>query len=341
MTNLGPLMFDIHGLELTNEDRECIGHSACGGIILFTRNFQSAEQIERLITSIREIKSNVLISVDQEGGRVQRFKEAFCLLPPLASLGKLFKIQPELAIEKSAYLGELVAMEILSVGCDISFSPVLDLGLEASQIIGDRAFAQDQQTITLLASAFVSGMATAGMAATGKHFPGHGSVIEDSHLTIPVDERDRNIIQNNDMQPFVHLKNQLAGIMPAHIIYSKVDSQPAGFSKIWIQQILRQEIGFEGVVFSDDLSMKGAEIAGDFLQRTDCAIAAGCDMILVCNDRTQTKKVLRHLQNYKMPEQSLLRLSKMRAQTKLSVGLSKIKQTKRWKMLFEQIQTLS
>ncbi len=340
MKQIGPLMLDIEGTELCNEDIECISHPACGGLILFTRNFQSAAQIESLISRIRSVKQDIIIAVDQEGGRVQRFKQEFTLLPPLAALGNQFKMEPELAIQRAAQFGELMALEVLSVGCDISFAPVLDLGLKSSQVIGNRAFAVDHVTITTLASAFIRGMKFAGMAATGKHFPGHGGVDEDSHLTIPIDKRDEITIKNNDMQPFIHLKDELQAIMPAHIIYPKIDSEPAGFSKIWIRQILRQQIGFDGLVFSDDLSMKGAETAGDFKQRTDKALSAGCDMVLICNNRPQTKVVLQHLQNFKLSQASQQRLNNMLADPAIAEGLNKLKKTTRWQELSQQVTTL-
>ncbi len=341
MINIGPLMLDIEGTELCNEDIECIVHPACGGLILFSRNFHSSVQIESLIKSIRSVRQDIIIAVDQEGGRVQRFKQGFSLLPPLRSLGRLFQKQPDLATKRARQFGELMAMEILSVGCDISFSPVLDLGLASSQIIGDRAFAEDQSSITHLAAAFVSGMSQAGMAATGKHFPGHGSVVEDSHLTIPIDPREEENIQNNDMQPFIHLKDKLLAMMPAHIIYPKIDAEPAGFSKVWIQQILRSRIGFDGVVFSDDLSMKGAEVVGDFIQRADKALSAGCDMLLLCNNRAQVKVLLAYLKDFQLPEVSRLRLSKMQAKSGLAVGLTAVQKTARWQILNKQVATLN
>ena len=336
----GPLMLDIQGTELCDDDIECISHPACGGLILFSRNFQTSKQIESLIRSIRSVKRDIIIAVDQEGGRVQRFKQDFTLLPPLASLGELFVSQADTAKKIAAEFGELMAMEVLSVGCDISFTPVLDLGLESSQIIGNRAFAKDHNTITQLASAFISGMKIAGMAATGKHFPGHGSVVEDSHLTIPIDSRDVITIKNNDLQPFIHLKDELCAIMPAHIIYSEIDSEPAGFSKIWIKQMLREQIGFDGLVFSDDLSMKGAEIAGDFIQRTNKALSAGCDMVLICNNRKQTKIVLQHLQDFNFSKVSQRRVAKMLADPSLAEGLSTLQQNVRWQELSQQVAIL-
>jgi len=340
MINIGPLMLDVEGTQLTQQDAECIEHDACGGLILFSRNFQSAKQIELLIKSIRSIKPNIIIAVDQEGGRVQRFKQDFTLLPPLGSLGKLFAKDQMLAKQRASQFGELMALEILSVGCDISFSPVLDLGLEESQIIGDRAFAKDPQTIIELAKSFIAGMSQAGMAATGKHFPGHGSVVEDSHVAIPIDERDEQTIYDKDMLPFVTLKNELLAVMPAHIIYPQVDSKPAGFSEVWIKQKLRQQIGFDGVVFSDDLSMKGAEVAGDFTQRANIALTAGCDMVLLCNNREQTLKVLDHLQDFNLSGASKHRLSKMLADKSSAIGLEQLKQTPHWQELAKQVTTL-
>ncbi len=340
MNSLGPIMLDIEGLELTPQDQYCLTHSACGGVILFARNFQSSQQVTTLIKSIREIKPDILVAVDQEGGRVQRFKQEFTTLPPLDTLGKLYLINPLLALERANQLGELMALEVLSVGCDISFTPVLDLGFKASTIIGNRAFSESVDDVIRLGRAFIAGMTNAGMGATGKHFPGHGSVVEDSHLEIPIDDRDEKYIQNNDLLVFSKLKDELKAIMPAHIVYPKVDSEAAGFSKVWLQDRLRRQIGFSGLIFSDDIGMKGAEGAGNYLQRTDKALSAGCDMVLVCNQREEALSVLEHLSDYQMPELSIHRINNLSAKSETAVGLEQLKTTQRWQSLQQKVLTL-
>ena len=285
----GPVMLDVAGLSLTETEREIINHPNTGAVILFSRNYQDPEQVTALIQDIRAARQgDILIAVDQEGGRVQRFREGFTRLPPAA-----FYAQYPESVESA---GWLMAMELLAVGVDFSFAPVLDVDCGISEIIGDRSFSRDCSKVKLLARLFRSGMKTAGMAATGKHFPGHGAVALDSHLTLPVDERDLETIRANDLQPFASLIAEgLEAIMPAHVLYPKVDDQPAGFSKVWLQQILREELGFNGTIFSDDLTMAGAAIAGDFPQRAKLAQQAGCDMVLVCNNPDAAVQVLEAL----------------------------------------------
>ncbi len=283
---IGPVMIDVEGFTLTTAEKQKINHPNTGAVILFSRNYSSPEQIEKLITEIRYARNgNILIAVDQEGGRVQRFKTGFTRLPPASSYAE----SPKLA--ESA--GWLMAAELLAVGVDFSFAPVLDIDCGVSEIIGNRSFSQDSTVATQLASHFRKGMNKAGMAATGKHFPGHGAVALDSHLTLPVDNRDLSAIREKDFQPFKQLITEgLEAIMPAHVVYPKVDSLPAGFSSKWIQNFLRTELNFKGVVFSDDLSMEGAASIGDFTQRAKLAMEAGCDMVLVCNNPTATEEVL-------------------------------------------------
>ncbi|WP_347986361.1 beta-N-acetylhexosaminidase [Methylomonas sp. AM2-LC] len=282
----GPLMIDIGGLTLTALDKEKIAHPNTGALILFSRNFENPEQIQALIKDIRKARSGeLLIAVDQEGGRVQRFQNGFTRLPPAAR----YADYPQLA--ESA--GWLMAAELLAMGVDFSFAPVLDVDTGVSEIIGNRSFSTDCQQAALLASAFRRGMRRAGMSATGKHFPGHGAVALDSHLTLPIDERDLASIRHQDLVPFQKLISEgLEAIMPAHVVYPQVDELPAGFSKIWVDQILRQELGFTGTVFSDDLSMAGAAVMGDYLERAKLADQAGCDMLLVCNNATAAEQVL-------------------------------------------------
>jgi beta-N-acetylhexosaminidase len=282
----GAVMLDISGLTLADTEREIINHPNTGAVILFARNYESPEQVTQLIRDIRAARNGeILIAVDQEGGRVQRFQAGFTRLPPAA----LYENEPETA----EIAGWLMAAELLAVGVDFSFAPVLDVDCGVSTIIGNRAFSQNAKKVTQLALEFQRGMARAGMAATGKHFPGHGAVALDSHLTLPIDERDLAQIRDSDLQPFRALIEQgLEGIMPAHVLYSQIDSRPAGFSHFWIQAILREELGFDGVVFSDDLSMEGAAGVGDFSERAKIALQAGCDMVLVCNNQTAAVQVL-------------------------------------------------
>lgn len=328
MTNLtnktqpfGAVMLDIAGTTLADSEREIVNHPNTGAVILFSRNYESPEQVTDLIQSIRSARNGeILIAVDQEGGRVQRFQNGFTRLPAAA----LYENESEI----SEIAGWLMAAELLAVGVDFSFAPVLDVDCGISTIIGNRAFSQNAEKVTQLASAFRRGMNRAGMAATGKHFPGHGSVALDSHLTLPIDECDLEAIRQNHLQPFRQLIAEgLEGIMPAHVLYSQIDSQPAGFSHFWIQQILRQELRFDGVVFSDDLSMEGAASMGDFSQRAKVALNAGCDMVLVCNNPTAAIEVLDFLPIENNAERER-RLQKMRG--KFTSNREQLQASKMW-----------
>lgn len=289
---LGALMLDLEGPSLTEDEKQLIARPHVGGIILFSRNFQSVEQVRALVREIRAIRPELIIAVDQEGGRVQRFREGFVKLPPMKVFGDLHAVNPDEARQRSYQCGWLMASEVLAVGVDISFAPILDVDCGISQVIGDRAFHSDPQVAVKLLREFIRGMHDAGMAATGKHFPGHGSVAADSHVALPVDERSWAEIEALDLQPFSALARELQGIMPAHVIYSRVDSLPAGFSPFWLQDILRERLGFDGVIFSDDLSMEGAVATGSFSDRANAALDAGCDMVLVCNHRVGALEVL-------------------------------------------------
>lgn len=297
MSAIAPvLMLDIAATELSAEDRELIAHPATGGLIFFSRNFESRAQITELVRSIREVRPEILIAVDQEGGRVQRFREGFHRLPPMAALSERYQKDAQQAQSDATALGALMASELVDCGIDISFAPVLDLDFGHSSVIGDRSFGATADQVVALAGAFIDGMKQAGMAATGKHFPGHGHVAADSHLELPVDDRPLEEIQAADLVPFAKLAPALAGIMPAHVVYRQVDEQPAGFSSYWLQQVLRQQLGFKGVIFSDDLGMAGAAFAGGFADRAAAALDAGCDMVLVCNDRDGAVQVLQYLE---------------------------------------------
>jgi len=294
----GPLMLDIEGLTLNDEDKTILSSPFVGGLILFSRNFESIEQLSLLVNQVRQVSPQCLIAVDHEGGRVQRFKTGFTHIPPMAILGQLYQVSPEQALSLANDFAYLLATELLQLDIDISFAPVLDLDYGISAVIGDRAFSSDLTVLNRLVGAFLNGMHDAGMATTGKHFPGHGAVEADSHIAIPIDGRSLSVIRDNDMNAFSSVsKNGLDAVMPAHIIYPQVDEKPAGFSKIWLQDILRDELKFDGVIFSDDLSMEGASVAGSYAERCNAALMAGCDMVLVCNNRQATKEVLSHLEN--------------------------------------------
>ncbi|SFW59813.1 beta-N-acetylhexosaminidase [Pseudomonas sp. NFACC19-2] len=287
----GSLMMDIAGTWLTAEDRQMLRQPEVGGLIIFARNIESPRQVRELCQSIRALRPDLLLAVDQEGGRVQRLRQGFLRLPAMRAIA-----DNDNAEELAEHCGWLMAIEVLAVGLDLSFAPVLDLDHQRSAVVGSRAFEGDPQRATTLAAAFIRGMHQAGMAATGKHFPGHGWAEADSHVAIPLDERSLDDIRACDMQPFKRLVHELDAVMPAHVIYSQVDEHPAGFSRRWLQDILRGELGFEGVIFSDDLSMAGAHVVGDAGKRIEAALAAGCDMGLVCNDRASAELALSALQ---------------------------------------------
>lgn len=308
---IGALMLDIAGTALTQEDIQLLQAPQVGGVILFGRNIESPRQVRALTDHMRQVRPDILIAVDQEGGRVQRLKQGFTLLPAMGRFGELYQQQPELAVELAEQCGWLMATEVLAVGIDFSFAPVLDLN-DISDVIGDRSFARNMDDIIVLARAFLSGMQRAGMATTGKHFPGHGSVKADSHVAAAIDSRSYAEIQQKDMQSFIQLQAQLDALMPAHVIYDQVDPNPAGFSPYWIQTVLRQQLNFDGVLFSDDLSMQAACVAGGADARIQAALNAGCDMGLVCNDRAAACLALDGIQDLPLPNQA--RLARMRGQ---------------------------
>jgi beta-N-acetylhexosaminidase len=267
-----------------------------GGLILFGRNYTDPDQLSALLASIRALRPDLLVAVDQEGGRVQRFREGFTRLPPMAVLGRRWRQHPQHAIACAHELGWLLATELRQFDIDISFAPVLDLDWGQSSIIGDRAFSGSAEAVIQLAGGVMAGMHEAGMAATGKHFPGHGWVRADSHLELPLDERSAAQIEAHDLRPFAELiRRGLDGVMPAHVVYKQLCSAPAGFSSYWLQQVLRQRLRFDGVIFSDDLSMAGASQAGGYAERCERALAAGCDMVLVCNQPEAAEQVLAYL----------------------------------------------
>lgn len=319
---IGALMLDIAGTELTQEDIELLLAPQVGGMILFSRNIESPAQVRALTDHMRQIRPDILIAVDQEGGRVQRLRTGFTALPAMGKFGEYYLEQPEQAVALAEQCGWLMATEVMAVGIDFSFAPVLDINA-ISDVIGDRSFANNPHDITVLAAAFMRGMKQAGMATTGKHFPGHGSVKADSHVAAAIDSRHYDEIYRTDMQTFIQLMPQLDALMPAHVIYDQVDPHPAGFSPFWIQEVLRKQLGFDGVLFSDDLTMQAACVAGGADARLKAALDAGCDMGLVCNDRAAACLALDAISTYALPNQD--RLSRMRGQCpelKISSALS-------------------
>ncbi len=296
--SLGPVMLDLQGTTLDEQEREMLQHPLVGGVILFTRNYENPEQLTALITEIHELRSPpLLIAVDHEGGRVQRFRQGFTRLPAMRRFGELYEHDKRRARQLAELAGWVMASELRAVGVDFSFAPVLDLDYGISAVIGDRAFHRRPQVVAELANAVMQGMHRAGMAATGKHFPGHGAVEADSHEAIPIDSRRYEDIVAEDMKPYeLMISNGMAAVMPAHVIYSNVDAQPAGFSPFWLKEVLRHRMSFQGVIFSDDLSMEGASVAGDYVARARAALAAGCDVALICNNREGALQILRGLE---------------------------------------------
>jgi len=291
-------MLDIQGLSLSAIEKTQLASPLVGGVILFSRNFDDLVQLKELISAIRNITGQqFIIAVDHEGGRVQRFKQGFTHIPAMANILKQAKGDVVQAQEMAVEMGWLMASELLSLDIDISFAPVLDVD-GCSSVIGDRAFSSEPKQVAALGQSFIDGMAQAGMKCTGKHFPGHGSVAADSHIAIPVDERSQAAIEALDISVFKQLiaNDKLNALMPAHVIYPAFDDKPAGFSPFWIQNVLRQQLQFDGVIFSDDLGMEGATVAGNFDQRTQAALTAGCDMVLVCNKPQGTVEVLAYLE---------------------------------------------
>lgn len=289
---LGPVMLDVVGTTLTEDDIRRIQHPLTGGVILFARNFENRMQLTVLTEAIHAARPGVLIAVDHEGGRVQRFKsDGFTKLPPMRKLGELWDKNVLEAIKAATDVGFVLAAELRACGVDLSFTPVLDLDYGESGVIGDRAFHRDARVVSVLAKSLNHGLALAGMANCGKHFPGHGFVKADSHFEIPVDDRSLKEILADDAAPYGWLGLGLSAVMPAHVIYPKVDKNPAGFSKKWLS-ILRRDMGFQGVIFSDDLSMEGASVAGSVVEGANAALSAGCDMVLICNSPNKADELL-------------------------------------------------
>lgn len=310
---LGSVMLDVAGTTLTSDDEMRLRHPLVGGVILFSRNFESKRQLIELTSAIHALRTPpLLIAVDHEGGRVQRFRDGFTRIPPMRELGKIWDAHPKRAKHLAQQAGYVMAAELRACGLDFSFTPVLDVDYGSSGVIGDRAFHSEPQAISELAHSLLLGLKQGGMHTVGKHFPGHGFVRADSHLEIPVDERSYTDIELCDLIPFRQMVHfGLTAVMPAHVIYPKVDKQAAGFSSRWLKDILRGELGFEGCIFSDDLSMEGATVAGGIVQRATAALNAGCDMVLVCNRPDLADELLAGLK-WDMPATSKARLVQMR-----------------------------
>ncbi|MGZ5660631.1 MAG: beta-N-acetylhexosaminidase [Usitatibacter sp.] len=320
---LGPCMVDVAGLELTPDDIERLQHPQVGGAILFARNFAAPLQLIQLAHSIRELRSpQLLVCVDHEGGRVQRFRHGFTAIPAMTELGKLWDRDPAQALAAARGCGFVIASELQAHGVDFSFTPVLDVDYGESSVIGDRALHHDPHTVAVLAEALQAGLNAAGMSSVGKHFPGHGYVRADSHLEVPVDERTLTEISASDLIPFQRMaRSGMGGMMPAHVVYPKVDSKPAGFSSVWLQKILREKLGFDGLIFSDDLSMEGASTAGGVMARANAALNAGCDMVLLCNDPRAQDTLLEGLERRPIAASLAKRLEKMRGKAISTVAL--------------------
>jgi beta-N-acetylhexosaminidase len=295
---LGPAVVDPSGPVLTEDDVKRLRHPAVGGVILFARNFESPEQLQALTQDIRALREpQLLIGVDHEGGRVQRFRDGFTGLPPMRSLGQLWDRDREAGKAAAHAAGYVIGAELAAHGLDFSFTPVLDLDYGASPVIGDRALHYDPLAVGALGAALVRGLGDGGMGAVGKHFPGHGYAKADSHVAVPTDDRSLADILRKDLVPYGPvIEAGLAGVMPAHVIFPEIDPEPAGYSRIWLQEVLRGRLGFKGLVFSDDLSMEGASTAGGVPERARAALCAGCDMVLLCGDAEGQDRLLRALE---------------------------------------------
>lgn len=301
----GPLLIDIVGKSLSAEDRRRLMHPMVGGVILFSRNFENRKQVTALCAEIRSLRSpRLLITVDHEGGRVQRFRKGFTEIPPMRDLGAMWEFDVLGACKRATELGQIIGRELIDVGIDLSFTPVLDLDYGASSVIGDRALHSDPRTVSMLARCLTHGLLLSGMANCGKHFPGHGFAHADSHHALPVDERSLATIIEHDAAPYAWMGDTLSAVMPAHVLYPEVDSKPAGFSRRWIQEVLRKQLGFGGAVISDDLTMEGAAVAGGIVARVRAAWSAGCDLMLICNRPEWVDEVLERVSLRLNPQQA-------------------------------------
>lgn len=333
---LGPLQIGLAGLEVSAEERDWLKHPAVGGVVLFTRNYQDLSQLTDLTASITAIAGrDLLISVDHEGGRVQRFRDGFTRLPPLNVLGKMYTDSTSNALDFAYRHGRVMATELLLCGVDLSFAPVLDVG-DRSVVIGDRAFAADTTAIIELSSAYIGGMHDAGMAATGKHFPGHGSVEADSHTDDVCDPRTFEEIEQLDLKPFAALSGKLDAMMMAHVLYPAVDEKPAGYSPFWIKTILRQKLAYQGTIFSDDLGMFAAKVAGGLVERVRDSLFAGCDAVLVC-DPKDVRQLLANSDELQTDADLALRRLKGRL-TATRDEIERVGEWRQWKNSIKQLE---
>lgn len=331
----GPVMLDLEGIQLAPEEADKLLSPAAGGIILFTRNYESPEQLAQLVADLRAVRPTLLIAVDHEGGRVQRFRDGFTRLPPPARYEATSN-----PVRFAETAGWLMAAELRAMDIDFSFAPVLDVECGISRVIGDRSFSTDPEVAARLAAAFAQGMRRAGMAAVGKHFPGHGGVEGDSHHMLPVDRRSLAEIENRDLRPFRALiQASIEAVMPAHVVYERVDERPAGFSAFWIKDVLRRRLGFEGAVFSDDLSMAGAAYAGDHVDRAWLALEAGVDMVLACNQPEAAGRVLEALSGEAPDPIRTARLERMRG--RFPVARAELLAGPEWQAASSLLATLS
>jgi len=334
-SHLGPLLIGLAGPEVSAEESKWLKHPAVGGVVLFTRNYQDIAQLSDLTASINKIADrDLLICVDHEGGRVQRFIDGFTRLPPLAVLGEIYADSPSRALDFAYRHGRVMATELLLCGVDMSFAPVLDLG-QRSVVIGDRAFAADTPAIIELSEAYIGGMHDAGMAATGKHFPGHGSVEADSHTDDVCDPRPFEDIEQADLQPFAALGGKLDAMMMAHVLYPAVDSRPAGYSPFWIKTILREKLAYQGTIFSDDLGMFAAKVAGGLVNRVRDSLLAGCDAVLVC-DPADVRQLLANSDD--LPTDADIALKRLKG--RLTLTRDEVERVGEWRQWKESIKQL-
>jgi len=336
--SLGPLMIDLAGTELSSEDREVLRHGLIGGVVLFSRNFRDVRQMRALVSAIHELRSPPLLTaVDQEGGRVQRFREGFTTLPPARALGRCWDRDHREALRLAHQIGWLMAIEVRSVGVDFSFAPCVDLDYGVSEVIGDRALHAGTDAVCALSAAFHAGMREAGMHAVAKHFPGHGAVVADTHLAVATDRREFSDLEN-DLHPYrVLIDNQLAGVMAAHVVYPAVDTWPASLSHRWISGVLRGDLKFHGCVFTDDLSMAGVAVGGPMSQRVRQAMSAGCDVMLICNDRQAVHEVLAASPEITAEPASSARVVRMRARPG---AISDLSGNEQWREAVAQVERL-
>lgn len=331
---LGPVMLDLEGTALRKEERALLKRPEVGGVILFGRNVEHARQVRELCDGIRRVRPELLLAIDQEGGRVQRLREGVTRLPAMGRIGRDYEVTPEVTLRLCLDTGWLLGMEMAACGLDLSFAPVLDVDTGISSVIGDRSFSSSPQAVAAMAGAFIAGLHEAGMAAVGKHFPGHGGVAADSHLELPVDDRPLEALRRHDLIPFAELAPRLDGVMPAHVIYSAFDSRPAGFSGSWLG-LLRESLGFKGTIFSDDLGMAGAGFAGAPGERALAALDAGCDMVLVCNDRAAALEALEACQGRTTRPTARLRYGRARPDIEALEALG------RWRRVHARLEAMA